>query len=162
MCHSWCSAMSLRVVGEFLQHIPQESNVGARSHIGDKRLGHSPSHNIAFSACDNCHMPLMLGLIVLAALRPSEAYEEHKGDFQELVTDDKNQTSELCLSGAATRNVLDKRRCPSATPTRRQINSWQYSGRASLEEIQSISVNSTLLERYRGATNSVSPSCQHT
>ena len=73
--------MSLRVVGEFLQHIPQESNDGAKSHIGDKCPDHSPSHNIAFSACDSCHKPLMLDLIVLAALRPSEAYEEHKGDF---------------------------------------------------------------------------------
>jgi hypothetical protein len=73
--------MSLRVVGEFLQHIPQESNVGARFHIGDRRLDHSPSHSIAFSACDSCHMPLMLGLIVLAALRPREAYEEHKSEF---------------------------------------------------------------------------------
>lgn len=75
--------------------------VGARSHIGDKCPDHSPTHNIAFSACDSCHKPLMLGLIVLAALRPSEAYEEHKGDFQDLVTDDKNLASELCFSGTA-------------------------------------------------------------
>src|SRR2546421_12810333 len=85
MRHSWCSAMSLRVVGEFFHHIPQESNVGCKASHRRQVPRPFSSHNIAFSACDSCHKPLMLGLIVPAALSPSEAYEEHKGDSQDLV-----------------------------------------------------------------------------
>src|SRR2546421_6904389 len=101
MRHSWCSAMSLRVVGEFFHHIPQESNVGCKASHRRQVPRPFSSHNIAFSACDSCHKPLMLGLIVPAALSPSEAYEEHKGDSLSRPGTDKNQALELYFSGTA-------------------------------------------------------------